>query len=39
MQRGRCVEMLSSAALAAHQVQAEYTHNLMRASMGFQRGA
>ena len=37
MQRGRCVEMLSSAALAAHQVQAEYTRNLMRASQGFQR--
>ncbi len=38
MQRGRCVEMLSGAALAAHQVQADYTRSLMRASEGFQRG-
>ncbi len=39
MQRGQTVELLSSADLAAHQVQQEYTRNLMRASAGFSRDA
>ena len=37
MQRGKTVELLSSADLAAHRVQDEYTHNLMLASTGFSR--
>ena len=39
MQRGQTVELLSSADLAAHKVQQEYTRNLMRASSGFSRDA
>ncbi len=39
MQRGRTVEMLSSADLAANQVQDPYTRNLMVASTGFRRDA
>ncbi|MEP6971192.1 MAG: ABC transporter ATP-binding protein [Betaproteobacteria bacterium] len=39
MQRGQTVELLSSADLAAHHVQQEYTRNLMRASSGFSRDA
>ena len=39
MQRGRQVEMLSSADLAAHRVQAAYTQSLMQASLGFRREA
>ena len=39
MQRGQTVELLSSADLAAHQVQQAYTRNLMRASAGFSRNA
>jgi len=39
MQRGQTVELLSSADLAAHQVQQEYTRNLMRAAGGFNRDA
>ena len=37
MQRGRQVELLSSADLAAHRVQHGYTRSLMQASLGFQR--
>lgn len=37
MQRGQMVEVVSAADLAAHRVQADYTRNLMRASVGFQR--
>ena len=37
MQRGRAVETVSAANLAAHQVQADYTRSLMQASKGFQR--
>jgi peptide/nickel transport system ATP-binding protein len=39
MQRGRTVEMLSSADLAAHRVTDEYTRNLMEASSGFRRAS
>jgi peptide/nickel transport system ATP-binding protein len=39
MQRGRTVEMLSSADLAAKQVAQPYTASLMRASSGFSREA
>ncbi len=37
MQRGRTVELVSSADLAAHRVQDDYTRNLMVASSGFSR--
>jgi peptide/nickel transport system ATP-binding protein len=37
MQRGRVVEMLSSADLAAHRVKEDYTLGLMHASGGFKR--
>ena len=37
MQRGRMVEMVAAAELAAHRVQADYTKSLMEASAGFQR--
>ena len=37
MQRGRTVEALASADLAAHRVTDEYTRNLMEASSGFRR--
>lgn len=37
MQRGKAVETLAAADLAAHRVQADYTRSLMQASMGFQR--
>ena len=37
MQRGRTVELLSSADLAASQVKDDYTRNLMVASTGFRR--
>jgi peptide/nickel transport system ATP-binding protein len=39
MQRGRTVELLSSADLAASQVKDDYTRNLMLASTGFRREA
>ena len=39
MQRGKTVEMLSSADLAAHRVKDPYTQNLMVASGGFRRDA
>ncbi len=39
MQRGRAVEALSSADLAAHRVTDDYTRKLMEASSGFRRGA
>ena len=39
MQRGRTVELLSSADLAASQVKDDYTRNLMVASTGFRREA
>ncbi|MBL8339543.1 MAG: ATP-binding cassette domain-containing protein, partial [Rhodoferax sp.] len=39
MQRGRTVEMLSAADLAARRVQDDYTRKLMVASAGFQRDA
>ena len=39
MHQGRTVELLSSADLAGHRVQAEYTRALMAASAGFQRKA
>ena len=39
MQRGRAVETVAAADLAAHRVQAEYTLSLMQASAGFRRGA
>ncbi len=38
MQRGRAVETLDSADLAARRVQADYTRSLMAAAAGFQRG-
>ena len=38
MQRGRCVEQLAAADLAAHRVQAAYTRSLMDAAAGFRRG-
>jgi peptide/nickel transport system ATP-binding protein len=38
MQRGRCVEQLAAADLAAHRVQAAYTRSLMDAAAGFKRG-
>ena len=37
MQRGRVVESLSSADLAAHRVSERYTRALMEASVGFRR--
>ena len=37
MQRGRTIELLSSADLAASRVQDDYTRNLMVASTGFRR--
>ncbi len=37
MQRGRVVETLLSADLAAHRVQTDYTRALMQAASGFQR--
>ena len=37
MQRGRMVEMIAAADLAAHRVQADYTRSLMQASLGFRR--
>ncbi len=37
MQRGRRVEELAAADLAAHRVSADYTRHLMQASLGFQR--
>ena len=37
MQRGRTVETLPAAELAAHRVQADYTRSLMQASAGFRR--
>ena len=37
MQRGRTVELLSAADLAAHKVRDDYTRNLMVASAGFRR--
>jgi peptide/nickel transport system ATP-binding protein len=37
MRRGQAVEMLASADLAAHRVQADYTRSLMAASLGFTR--
>jgi peptide/nickel transport system ATP-binding protein len=39
MQRGRPVESLSAANLAAHRVADAYTRSLMEASSGFRRGA
>ncbi|MCP5281960.1 MAG: ABC transporter ATP-binding protein [Rhodoferax sp.] len=39
MQRGQTVELLSSADLAAHRVQQDYTRKLMQASAGFSRDA
>jgi peptide/nickel transport system ATP-binding protein len=39
MQRGRTVELLSAADLAASRVTDEYTRNLMLASTGFRRAA
>ena len=37
MQRGRTVETVAAADLAAHRVQADYTRSLMQASVGFRR--
>ena len=37
MQRGRTVEMLAAADLAAHRVRDEYTRRLMEAASGFRR--
>jgi peptide/nickel transport system ATP-binding protein len=37
MQRGKTVEMLSSANLAANRVTDPYTVSLMQASLGFKR--
>ncbi len=37
MQRGKAVETLAAADLAAHRVQADYTRSLMQAALGFQR--
>ena len=39
MQRGRTVELLSAADLAAHKVRDDYTRNLMVASAGFRRNS
>ena len=39
MQRGRQVEQVAAADLAAHRVQADYTRRLMAASAGFNRAA
>jgi peptide/nickel transport system ATP-binding protein len=39
MQRGKTVELLSSADLAANRVQDPYTVSLMQASAGFKRVA
>jgi peptide/nickel transport system ATP-binding protein len=39
MQRGRTVETLPAADLAAQRVQADYTRQLMQASVGFRRAA
>jgi len=39
MQRGRPVESLAAADLAAHRVTEAYTRNLMEASVGFRRAA
>jgi len=39
MHQGRTVELLASADLAAHRVQADYTRALMQASAGFRRPA
>jgi peptide/nickel transport system ATP-binding protein len=39
MQRGRQVEVIDAADLAAHRVQADYTRTLMEASAGFRRTA
>ena len=39
MRRGRAVERVSSAALAAYEVKADYTRSLMEAAKGFVRGA
>ena len=39
MQRGRAVETVAAADLAAHRVQDAYTQSLMRASAGFSRSA
>lgn len=39
MQRGRCIEALSAADLAAHRVTDAYTRKLMEASSGFRRRA
>jgi peptide/nickel transport system ATP-binding protein len=39
MQRGRAVEQVGAAALAARQVQADYTRSLMQAAEGFRRTA
>ncbi len=39
MQRGKTVELLTSADLAAHRVTDPYTQNLMEASGGFRRAA
>ena len=39
MQRGRTVELLSAADLAASRVRDEYTRNLMIASTGFRRAS
>ena len=37
MQRGKSVERVAAADLAAHRVQAEYTRSLMQAAAGFER--
>jgi len=39
MQRGKAVETVAAADLAAHRVQADYTRSLMQASLGFQRAS
>ena len=39
MQRGRAVETVDAADLAAHRVQDDYTRRLMQASLGFSRSA
>ena len=39
MQRGRAVEFVSAADLAAKRVKADYTRSLMQASLGFSRAA
>jgi peptide/nickel transport system ATP-binding protein len=38
MRRGRTIESISAANLAAHRVADDYTRSLMEASMGFRRG-